>query len=529
MPISNVVCFFLFVSACWVNVLPKVGYGVDWRDSELMRTSSLVILVFAFVIGWISAKLIGQYAFVTDAPRVVVDDRPRTKILVAKTAIPVGMEILAEHVSYVDVPVSELPSRAIKSFGDVYKRKPAFPIPVNCPLCEDLLIAKNDEHNNEDTKFIPAGYTIVSLDVEFLNKRQTQNINELENAEFGQVLKKGNHVDIRVIAKRIPKGTFATIKEQLLQTYACKFDVGSAGDIVLEDVQIHNLKSYGYDANGNSMQKVSFLLDESKLEQLANAAKKGRLRIVTHHSKTESTTPNETHQTEKAVAATNEYKGFGSYRKVSRNKTTSTVSSSADKNLIANNQPETVEPAAKPEDKKSPPPKKVESTPTPKTTLSTIPTTNDKEKPLLNEIQTKLQTTASEPVAVIPPLWGFPLYLRDLYDSQPSQNINTNRNNNTELVNDSSIIKTENAEQGIASSTTSHNSINNSEPANKKHKPNSAANNSIVFVTPQTTKNASQNIVPISTTGNETHNDETGWSNTGKYMIGSSTTTNVDK
>jgi hypothetical protein len=487
-----------------------------------MRTSSLLVLFCAFVIGWVSAKLIGQYAFVADVPRVV-DDRPRTKILVAKTEIPVGIEILAEHVSYVDVPVAELPARAIKGFGEVYRRKPAFPIPVNCPLCEDLLIAKDGKDDTDNaTKFIPAGYTIVSLDVEFLNKRQSQNLKnndnndptislpnskntELGDLETGQILKKGNHVDIRVIAKRNPKGTFATIKEQVIQNYACKFDVESVGNIVLEDVPIHSLKSYGYDADGNDLHKVSFLLDESKVEQLANAAKKGRLRIVTHRKKIEPPKYDDKQRTETTITAKTEYKGFKSYiKEVKNTTTTAALDATQDKNLTANNKPEKVEPT---------PPVK---------TLATTSTNNNPEKLLPTGTKTKLQSpsiSTSESITVVPPFWGLPVYLRNLYDFQSQQNTVTN----TKTTPDSSITKIEKPKQETANSATSPNLKDDLKPTNKSYATGHVVNNSPVFIKPQAVQSASPNILSTGTTENikistePITNEDAGWSNTGKY------------
>ncbi|MDR1483352.1 MAG: hypothetical protein LBT09_00860 [Planctomycetaceae bacterium] len=513
-----------------------------------MRTSSFVILFFAFVVGWISAKLIGQYAFVADAPNIaIVDNSPKTKILVAKTAIPFGAEILAEHVSYVDVPISELPARAITNFGEVYRRQPAFPIPVNCPICEDLLIAKNSEQNTDNEgKFIPAGYKIISLDVDWRNKRFAANVNnqveqnhdylpvkknieknnETEISESGQFLKKGNRVDIRVITRRPPKGTLATIKEHVLQTYAEKFDLDSVSELVLENVQIHNLRSYGHDAAGNNLQKISFLLEESKVEQLTNAAKKGRLRIVAHQTeKSAITQPDETTETETTVAQQKtQYKGIRHYIKKSENtqknhtteKTEPTVSTSISTSTTINNNKEIPE----------------------KITTVTL------QKPT-----TPITSSTSESIAAASPFWVLPFYLRGLFDYQPPQNNktnNTNPNTNTNINVDTNSKKTQHTlpeikindyENEFTSSANSHNLKINSVAINENKTEISAANNpNIVFVKPQVNNDSLQNIVPISATENIknytesiSQSDTAGWSTTKKYMIGNSTTNNKDK
>ncbi|MDR2170973.1 MAG: hypothetical protein LBP59_12590 [Planctomycetaceae bacterium] len=487
-----------------------------------------MILFFAFVIGWASAKFIGQYVFVSDAPHVVVDKGPRTKILVAKTEIAIGQEILAEHVSYVDVPVSELPARAITSFGEVYRRRPAFPIPVSCPICEDLLIAKNDEQNpDNNAKFIPAGYTIVSFDVALSNKRNAQNANNQnqfaqnkpeflpvtknnirENSETGesnQLLKKGNRVDVRVITKRTPKGTHATIKEQVLQTYADKFYFDSVSELVLENVPIHNITNYGHDAIGNNLQKVSFLLEESKIELLTNAAKKGRLRIVARQTEKNEQikTADETNITianETTTAAENtQYKGFNSYaqklkakQKTSKNKTNAnqtntTILNDADLTTIKNF--ETKDQNIN-NDKNLIATKNITIT-TPNTTLTT------------NAI---LTPTPKANAATPPSLWVMPLYLRDIFELPSAQNINNTQNT------------TENKTAATTAANFNNTNANENENENEKNITHANKQN-LVFIKPQVNQ----------TTTQDNNDNNTGRSNTSKYLIGNNSTNIKDK
>ncbi|MDR2641262.1 MAG: hypothetical protein LBC74_00545 [Planctomycetaceae bacterium] len=522
-----------------------------------MRTSSFVILFFAFVVGWISAKFIGQYVFVSaDTPQVVIIDKgPRTKILVAKTAIPVGLEIMAEHVSFVDVPFAELPARAITSFKDVYRRRPAFPIPVNCPICEDLLIAKDDEQDMDNVaKFIPAGYKIISLDVNWRSKRtpliaekqidanQTDFLlvkknTESENVEAGQFLKKGSRVDVRVIARRIPKGNLASIKEQVLQAYADKFDLDSVSELVLENVQIHNLTNYGYDSKGNNIQKISFMLEESKIEQLTNAAKKGRLRIVAHQP-SEPTQLDNTTTTETNVTQTTPYKGIKSYGKKSETIPKKTaITNTTNEESTAENSSAVVESIVKPEiaqTSTSPStPQKI------KPTVTTTPTIDNNKEKTSNTTTIALQTpitsqsAKTESVAAASSFWVLPFYLRGLFDYQLPQN--TTANNATTAINPLQEIKicSNNFEQEITGSANSHKLKTDSIPDNKTQTSIPATNHNLVFTKPEIKENPQKNIVPISVTENPKNYSEqilqadaAGCSSTSKYMLGSSNTNN---
>jgi hypothetical protein len=511
-----------------------------------------VILFFAFVVGWISAKFIGQYAFVADNTSYVkIDNSPRTKILAAKIPIPAGQEILAEHISFVDVPIAELPARSITNFNAVYRRRPAFPIPKNCPICEDLLITKDNEHNPENSvKFIPAGYAIISFDIEWLNKRTNLNANnqldhnqldrnnqigslfvtknnESENNESGQILKKGNRVDIRVITRRIPKGNLATIKEQVLQTYADKFYIDSVSELVLENVQIHNFTSYGRDAVGNSLQKVSFLLEESKIEQLANAAKKGRLRIVAKQTeKSNSTQPSDITPTETNIAETKEYKGIKSYKPEPKTQpiTTTTSENINAKNKNLTNEIVTVNSISA----------KIEPTDNSELNKNLVSTTNDKSTSIENNKEKNLPLSESESGSEIavnhaPSLFVIPLYLRNLWDYQISQHqnagVNNRNNNNNDNIRNVTAIASSinqadkfNVEQETIGSASSHNSSANSASLNKeKQKKNNVNNQALVFKKPQI------NYIP------DDQNDDAGRSRTSKYMFGNNNINSTDK
>jgi hypothetical protein len=476
-----------------------------------------VILFLAFVVGWICAKLIGQYAFTTaDMPYVMSDNSPRTKILVAKTAIPVGAEILAEHVSFVDVPVSELPAQAIASFNDVYRRRPAFPIPVNCPICEDLLITKDEEQKtNNANKFISVNHRIISFDIDWKNKRTNQNLNnqvnnntnflptknntDTKNIESEQIFQKGNRVDIRVITRRTPKGTLANIKEQVLKTYADKFDLNSVSELVLENVEIYGLSNYGYGVAGNNLQKISFLLDESKIEQLTNAAKKGRLRIVAHQqNEVEPIKFDETIQTKSIATEEPIYKGYRSYVKKVKTKSQTSELAETKPNKTetitnTNNNTEITQTTNK------------EILPTPKIQI-TSPITETKSD--------------SKSIAVAPSFWDLPFYLRNLFDYQLPQNTN-NTNSDHKTTHTAPEIKIDNHNEEIIGLSSSNNiKINSTDDENHTINPTIVNNNNnLVFTKPQVKDQTEQN----------TTNDDTGWATTKKYALGNIDATKNDK
>jgi len=244
-----------------------------------MRIGRLLLLLFAFAVGIAGAFAVAYFTF--DAkPAAVVDKGPAIKILVAKLPIAVGEEISAEAVVFQDVPVCELPDGAITSFFRAYRRRPAYPISPGCPICEDLLIPKTVD-SEETVKYIPAGSQIVVLEVEQVRLSRDSGDARLP---ITQVLSTEDSVDIRVVSRQDSQGEMIERKNNILRIYAPEKSEQKEeiGELILENIPLHDVRSSGQAIEGKQYQTVSLLLENDEVEKLYQAVRDGRLRIALH-------------------------------------------------------------------------------------------------------------------------------------------------------------------------------------------------------------------------------------------------------
>lgn len=248
-----------------------------------MRTIAWLLLFVSFVLGLVSAFVVAY--FTLDAkPVVVVDTGPTVKILVAQKEIPIGAEITADYVEFRDVPVAEIPSHATTNFMQIYRRRPAYPLTVGCPVCEDLLLPRESEET-QSVKYLPVGSQVVSLEVEQL--RVGTKVSEFE-IPLSNVLSIGDHVDIRVIPMDEGKGEYVQRKNEILKTFAAKDSPITMGELVLENVGIYGIAGKQSELGGKQIQTVSLLLENGQAEKLNAAARDGRLRIMPHQKSQQS-------------------------------------------------------------------------------------------------------------------------------------------------------------------------------------------------------------------------------------------------
>ncbi|MDR1962743.1 MAG: SAF domain-containing protein [Planctomycetaceae bacterium] len=242
-----------------------------------MRTVSWLFLILSFALGIGCAFIVRHYMF--EAKPVSIADRgPTIKILVAKQTIPQGAEITAEFVSFVDVPIAELPSEATTNFSQVYRRRSAYPISAGCPICEDLLLPPQ-ETSSETDKYVPAGMQIVSLEIEqiLFSEKTAEYFIPITN-----YLAPDQRIDIRMLPTE--KGELAERKKQLLKAFMSKNEVAEMGELLLENIKIQQIQSLpGNEKNGQRLnQTLTFVLEKEVAAQLIAAARKGRLRVVPH-------------------------------------------------------------------------------------------------------------------------------------------------------------------------------------------------------------------------------------------------------
>ena len=247
-----------------------------------MRLSLWLILILAFAVGMGCALVIRTLHF--EAPQVVQTDEPKTKILVATRTIPGGVEITADFVAFQEVVLSEVPLGALSSFTQVYRRQSAYPIPADCPICEDLLLPLVEIV--PQTTFIPAGNQLVSLDI--VHIRQGDKVFPPKEP-LSAMLNADQRVDIRIIPRNKEQGRLSEMKNEVLRTYAVQ-NPRSTGELLLENVPIHQIQRRSItNHTGIPKDSLVLMLDKSDAAKLTAAAKKGQIRILAHQS--EQTAP----------------------------------------------------------------------------------------------------------------------------------------------------------------------------------------------------------------------------------------------
>jgi Flp pilus assembly protein CpaB len=251
-----------------------------------MRTVSWLFLILSFALGIGCAFIVRHYMFEAK-PVQVVARQPVIKILVAKQTILQGAEITAEAITFVEVPITELPTAAITNFSQVYRRRSAYPISIGCPICEDLL-QPYQEKNSETEKYVPAGMQIVSLEIEqiLLNDKVVE-----PSLPIADRLLPDQRIDIRMFPREKSQGEFSERKNQLLKTYMLKNEVAEMGELLLENIEIHQIqRQFSSNNKQQQIQILTLVLEKDEAVQLTSAARKGRLRIVPHRQPNQTET-----------------------------------------------------------------------------------------------------------------------------------------------------------------------------------------------------------------------------------------------
>jgi Flp pilus assembly protein CpaB len=241
-----------------------------------MRAVSWLFLILSFALGISCAFIVRHYKFEAKPVPIVVQG-PTVKILVAQKAIPQGAEITAIAVAFVEVPIAEVPSEAATNFTQVSRRQAVFPIPVGCPICEDLLLPPVDA-DSETAKYLPAGMQSVSLEIEQI--RLGENISEL-TVPITDYLTSDRKVDIRILPKE-KTGSLVERKNQLIKAFMPKNEVIEKGKLFLDNFEIHQITSQPTIDGKRSIQTLTLLLEKENAEKLTIAARKGRIRVVPH-------------------------------------------------------------------------------------------------------------------------------------------------------------------------------------------------------------------------------------------------------
>ena len=198
----------------------------------------------------------------------------KAKILVAKRTIPSGVEITGDFVAFQEVAVSEVPLGSLSSFAQVYRRQPAYPIPVGCPICEDLLLPH--EEIAAQAAFVPTGSQFVALDIAHV--RQGDQIFSPQKP-LSAVLAADQRVDIRVVPPEA-HGRLAEKKNAVLRTFASQ-DFRTGGELILENVPIHRIQRHAaFDHIGATKDSLMLMLDSHEAARLTAAAKRGQIRIL---------------------------------------------------------------------------------------------------------------------------------------------------------------------------------------------------------------------------------------------------------
>ncbi|MGL4594783.1 MAG: Flp pilus assembly protein CpaB, partial [Thermoguttaceae bacterium] len=244
-----------------------------------MRVGFWILLMISFAFGLCCAFAV-RFALDELPSSQIAVSSPTVRILVAKRAIALGTEIMAEDVAFETISVLEVPNESIADFQDVYKRRSAYSIPAGYPVCADMLIPEIGDDNQ--AKFIPVGTQIVALEVEHIQVGDA--ISEIE-ISLADLLKKGSCIDIYSVPQQNTKGELVEKRNLLLRSFQPKYQGSTltAGELVLQKIQIHRVVC-GNEVNSSGVKKqtLSLLLDTIQAEQLNSAAKRGCLQVVLH-------------------------------------------------------------------------------------------------------------------------------------------------------------------------------------------------------------------------------------------------------
>ena len=245
-----------------------------------MRLSLWIGLIFAFSVGMCCAVALRTFYF--EAKPEVIQVRvsePTTQILVATKTIPGGIAITADFVAFVDVPLSEVPVGALSDFNRVYRRQPAYPIPVGCPICEDLLLPETETAT--EATFIPPGSQFVTLDIVHLRQGHMR---FSPNEPLATMLDPAQHLDVRLVPRNEMPGRLAELKNQVLQNFST-YDSRNSGELILENVPIHQIqRRILADPTGMPGDSLVLILDRNEAAKLTAAAGRGQIRVLAHRN-----------------------------------------------------------------------------------------------------------------------------------------------------------------------------------------------------------------------------------------------------
>ncbi|MDR0869520.1 MAG: hypothetical protein LBN39_01865 [Planctomycetaceae bacterium] len=245
------------------------------KREKFMRIGGILLLTLSFILGAVAAISV-RLSFLDAKPVETVDKGPTVKILITSRDIAGGAEISADAVFFEEVPVAELPEKALTNFGGLHKHRAAFPIPAGYPVCSDFLRDEN-QTGAENFGFLPAGSQVVSLEVEQLRNGDT--VAELSEP-ITNYLTAGQRIDIRAVPEEKQQGIYVQRKNQLLRAYMPKQNTDE-GEVVLDNIEVLRVLSRQADtANIRQVQSLALLLKEEDAARLNSAAKNSRLRVA---------------------------------------------------------------------------------------------------------------------------------------------------------------------------------------------------------------------------------------------------------
>jgi len=241
-----------------------------------MRLTLWFVLFLAFSIGMCGAFAL-RFLYFEAMPVVAQTAEPQVKILIAKRAIPSGVEITADFVLFQEVALSEVPLGAMTNFAQVYRRQLAYPIPAGCPICEELLLSPSEA--DTPTAFLPPGSQFVFLDI--VHVRRGNKVFSLNDQPLSTILPASQGVDIWVVPPEA-QGRLAEKKNAVLRNFASQ-SVRNSGDLILENVPIHRVqRQFVADRAGSVRDSLELMLDKSDAARLTAASKRGQLRVLVH-------------------------------------------------------------------------------------------------------------------------------------------------------------------------------------------------------------------------------------------------------
>lgn len=249
-----------------------------------MRTSSMVLLILAMLLGTSSALFVGRVCLPLNVQVAPTDLKPKTSVLVAKKNLAPGTRMTAAMVKFELVAVDSLPVGAIVDFLQVVNRRVLYPIPAETPL------SQLDLAELQPTEMIPyqANFRKIPVNIDRISADTYTGKTLIASSQmFNGSSSVGLFVDA-LLPESVIDLYLLTVPPIAGSTENRKFgNPNDESQLVLTNVKWENRKIQKRDNWANTpdysvyaSNRLHLLLNREQQEIAKKAAKEGRLQLV---------------------------------------------------------------------------------------------------------------------------------------------------------------------------------------------------------------------------------------------------------